>query len=99
MSWNRYSRSISVDIDIDDVLNNIDDEDLKDYVLNNDVVTAADFSDNITDNLESAANNIEHKDLYTFLQYCRNVGCTHITRSKSEMKEWINEIIDTYGVF
>ena len=101
-----WNRRISVDVDIDDVLEMIDDEEIKEYALSNNIINISDFnicemcndeSGSIYDILNSIISYCNDEQFYSLLLAYRNRGLPcNIPRSKTEMKEFLEEIINVY---
>lgn len=99
-----YRGTVSVDADINDVLDNIDEEDIISYCKEHDINLNHSNDDDLTSDYETTIDDIDfdslpEEDVYLFIKYAmngktrgKNYPCT-----KKEMKEYCNELIDFYN--
>ena len=79
-----FGNTISIDIDVEDVLNQIADNDIIEYVNDNNLIEE---SKEITANSE--------QQLVSVIEYVMNHnGQTSISRTKEELKKYVCDIID-----
>lgn len=102
MTWR--CNSISMDIDIDDILNQIPDDDIKEYVFANDLLSISDIDiNNLIENdtygvINAITRSVSDYDIFNILKAICNKGRScQITYTKSEMKSMLNKIIDLFA--
>lgn len=97
-----YRGSVSVDVDINDVLDNIDETDIISYCKEHDI--NLENNDDCNYDYEITIDDIDFdhisdEEVYQFIKYAMN-GKTRgkdFPRTKKEMKEYCNELIDFYN--
>lgn len=100
-----YRGSVSINVDINDVLDYIDEEDIISYCKEHDINLNNNNSNyDITSEYEITIDDIDfdaisEDDIYLFIKYAMN-GKTRgkdYPRTKKEMKEYCNDLIDFYN--
>lgn len=87
MRHSYFGNTLTIDIDPESILNQLDDEDIVAYVEDNNLIASESDLSSIT----------SEEQLVSHISYVMNGnGTTNIPRTKTELKEYICNLIDFY---